>query len=173
MKTDGSSNTDVRMILMDHGEIILTQFQKTGMPLVYNFITPAVISVERGAHEHGPLGFMLTSWMPFELLTSTTIEVSGLKIVALMNASPEIASFYRSWAEIECDKIHTFAGNFKTQIAAIEKYQLEKYVAAKHHTTKHIPTHKKEVFVDSKHLPDLLIQMFEEDNGWGDPSVTQ
>ncbi len=172
MKKD-TSNTNVRMMLMDHGEIILTEFQKTSQPLVYNFITPAVVGIERGTHEHGPLGFMLSSWVPFELMTSTSIEVSGLKIVALMNASPEIISFYNSWAKVECDKIHTFAGNFKTQIAAIEKYHLEKYMADKQHTTTHFRKHKKEVFVDSNRLPDLLIQMFEEDNGWGDPSVTQ
>jgi hypothetical protein len=152
------------MMLMERGEIIISEVshEKSDKGLA-KFITPAHVVVERGPH--GVLGFMLMPWLPTELMRNTEIEIATHLVTGAMAASVEMVSFYKAWAETERDKIKSFGKDFTAQIEAIEKYHVERYAASKHRQ-------KKDIFVNPSQISPSIIALFEEEDTWGDSSVS-
>lgn len=155
----------VLMLLMERGEIIISEvsFEQTKHGLA-TFITFAVILVERGPH--GVLGFMLSAWLPSELMTNTHIILDSRLLTGTMVPNPEMVSFYTAWAKTERDKMKSFGKDFTAQIQAIEKYHVDKYHSSKHRQ-------KKDIFISSPEVSPEVIALFEDENGgWGDPSIS-
>lgn len=154
-------DAQIVMLVMARGEIVISALEVDQRK--YTFITPAVVVHERGAQ--GLLGFMLAPWMPNELLRDANVEMDCQCAVGSLKPTPELVSFYKAWAETERDKLKIHAKDFMAQLAAIEKYHVDRH-------TKHKERHSREIFVNSETLPDTLLSLFEEDTDWGNPSIT-
>ena len=156
--------------MLESREIILTQLETQDGYVVttphnaYRFITPALVTISRG--HQGSLGFMLTSWLPHEIMKDTTIEFLKSKVIGHLTPHPSLVSFYHAWAATERDKMVSFEKDFTTQLAEIEKYHMEKYARTKQ-------MHAEELATTPGQLPDAVFELFEANTGWGDPSVTQ
>jgi hypothetical protein len=162
------------LVMLDTREVIISEVlsDAAGRATVtpahgYVFITPALVIVQRGAQ--GTLGFMLTPWLPHEVLSNTNIEFRNNKVIGILNAHPNLVSFYTSWAETERDKMVEFGQDFAVQIAELEKYQKDKYAR-----TKAVHTEGNKVPMPNQHSPltGAIYEMFDHDENWGDPSVS-
>ncbi len=152
------------MLMMEHGIILISDVHAIGES--YMLITPAQVIVDRTSG--GPVGFALIPWLPHELMDNTGIVISAKRVVGAMAPRKQLREYYAAWAGNEKDKMVVFAKDFENQIAAIQKFQGDRYLRTKERK-------KREIFVDStsvKPLPDSIIEMFEEDNNWGDSTVT-
>lgn len=151
-------------MLLERGELVMaTVTQDPHSDTLFIFDTPALVVHERAAH--GILGFMLTPWLPDELIQGPAIRVAPGLMRGTLLPTPELMSFYKVWAETEREKLRLFAKEFNAQVTAIEKYHLEKFEHTKERK-------KKEVFINPNALPDTLAALFDEDTEWGDPTVT-
>lgn len=159
--------TQIMMVTLERGEIIISEVAlgAIGTPVQNEFLfyTPAVVVHERP--HGGILGFMLSPWIPNELLATPTIRIMRTRVVGMMTPSPEIVSFYKSWAETERDKLKQFSKEFNEQITEIEKLYIDRYKDAKKRKTVYSASPEKG---DN----DLLLALFEEDSNWGNPSIT-
>lgn len=153
------SDRHVIMIALRTSELIITEVESIDqVPVEYDgawkFITPGLLAVQRG--EQGGLGFMLTGWIPNELLGNTEIYLMKSEMAAQMNPHPGVISYYTAWAETERDKIHSFGDEFTKQIKEIEKYHIKKY--------------KKTKEFHEQHAANIVIDLFETETGLGDTS---
>jgi len=160
----------ILMVMLDSREIILTEVETNDGYVVvtprngYKFITPGLITVSRGMH--GSLGFMLTSWLPHEVMKDTCIEFLKSKVIGHMTPHPALISFYNAWAETERDKLVSFGEDFAGQLHEIEKYHKEKYLRTKE-------AHQQDLGTLPGELSNAVFELFDANTGWGDPSVTQ
>ena len=165
-----AQNPKIMMMMLESREIILTEVETHDGYVVttagqgYKFITPALVTVSRGAH--GSLGFMLTSWLPHEIMKDTRVEFLKSKIIGRLTPHPALISFYQAWAETERDKLVSFEKDFVVQIKEIEKYHTEKYARTKE-------AHDQVISTLPSDLSNAVLELFEANTGWGDPSVTQ
>ena len=155
---------NILLMLLDRGEMVIARvIEDPASNTLFIFDTPAHVIHERGAH--GILGFMLTPWIPNELVQGPVIRVAAGIMRGSLIPTPELLSFYKTWAETEREKLRLFAAEFNAQVSEIEKFHVLKF-----NTTKE--RKKREVFINPNAIPDTLIALFEEDTEWGDPSVT-
>jgi len=155
---------NILMMLLDRGEIIIARVtQDPSSETLFLFDTPALVIHERGAQ--GILGFMLTPWLPNELVQGALIRVTPGLMRGTMQPTPELLSFYKVWAHTEQEKLRLFAGEFISQVSQIEKFHQEKFARTKERKS-------QETFVNPNALPDTLAALFDENTEWGDPTTT-
>lgn len=130
----------------------------------WTFITPGLVTISRG--HYGSLGFMLTSWLPHEIMKDTHIDFLKSKIIGHLTPHPALVSFYKAWAVTECDKLVSFEKDFTIQLQEIEKYHTERYAKNKE-------AHRQDLGVLPTEISSAVFELFDANTGWGDPSVTQ
>jgi hypothetical protein len=159
-----ATDTTILLMLLERGEMVIAAVtQDPASETLFVFDTPALVIHERQAH--GILGFMLTPWIPNELVQGPVIRVTPGIMRGTLLPTPELVSFYKTWARTEREKLRLFAKEFNAQVGQIEKFHIEKFEHTKDRKS-------RETFVNPNALPDTLIALFEEDTEWGDPSIT-
>jgi uncharacterized protein YeaO (DUF488 family) len=164
MKEPSMSNVTTLMMMMERGEIIIADVAYEGTQGLMTLYSPAVVSYERP--HPGALGFMLSPWIPTELIANSRIDIAHTMPRGSLAPSPELISFYKAWVATEQDRWKHFGKDFSQQIVDIEKQLTSQYneakfrrAAGKIHTSDH--GHN-----------ELLIALFEEDAAWGNSSIT-
>lgn len=159
-----ATDSPILLMLLDRGEIVMAGVHPDpDSDTIFIFDTPALVIHERA--QHGILGFMLTPWLPNELLQGPMIRVTPGIMKGTLTPTPELLSFYKVWAHTEREKLRLFAGEFNVQVTQIEKNHVEKYERTKDRKV-------KDTFINPNALPDILAALFDEENDWGDPSVS-
>jgi len=159
------TNTKTLMMLMERGEIIISDvLYNTESVGVMTLINPAVVIHERP--HNGVLGFMLTPWIPTELLVNSRIDVIVSILKGTMVPSAELLSFYKAWATTEKDKWKHFGKEFCQQVTDIEKMLVEQYTEAK------LRRAVNKAAAPEEGNNELLLALFEDDTNWGNPKIT-
>jgi len=154
----------IQSFMMVNGDIIIGKV----VPIRSSYIQiefPALLVHQR--NNHGPLGFMLTPWVPNELLKSAApVMLETDKIMATLELSDAMERFYKNWSLAEHDKMTTFVSVFEKQISDIEKQYLQRTANIK-------DQQQRAPMSTDSHLTDALIEVFDDlENEWGDPTVT-
>lgn len=154
----------VRCFMLITGDIIISELADENHTKGVKLDFPAHLIHQR--NNNGPLGFMLTPWVPNELLQPTPITLGFDKVMAVMDASDAMVRFYKNWALAEKDKMKTFVSVFEKQISVIEKQYLDRIANVKEQQQ------KCPMSADST-LTDAMAEIFDDlENDWGDPTVT-
>lgn len=153
----------IRMFLLSSGQAIMgaTSITKDDSYIYMN--CPAEVVTKRNSH--GPLGFALYPWVPNELLDSLVVRIDTRELIGEMVPSDALVKFYNVWCYEEEDKLKEFRSLFQQQINKLGEGYSKKSKPSREQQ-------KKTQSPMDTSLSDALISLFEEDNGWGDPTVT-
>lgn len=153
----------IMMVLMERGEMVISEAShpNTDSPL-FVLETPALVVHERTPQ--GALGFVLAPWLPHELLSGTTIILGPESFKGVLTPSPQMVRYYQSWSELERERLAHYAKSFGAQVADIERFHREKLEKFK--------THMNQALGLSPTMQKTMIELFENNIDWGDPSVT-
>lgn len=158
---------DIRMFLLMNNQIVIGNISESKSVLGpnghYHIDRPAEVITKRSMH--GPLGFALYPWLPNELLNDISARIPLSFIVTEMTPSNSIGRFYMNWSLEEIEKIQEFKEVFDRQILNLG----EAYRKRGRETRE---TRRRTQSPIDNSLTDELVELFEEDNSWGDPSVT-
>ncbi len=153
----------IRMFVLVTGQVIIGATSITKDELFFYINCPAEVVTKRNSN--GPLGFALYPWMPNELLDSTVVQVNEHQIAGEMVPSEALVKFYNVWCFEEEDKLREFKQLFQQQISKLGEGYAKKSKLSREQQ-------KKTQSPMDTSLSDALISLFEEDNGWGDPTMT-
>jgi len=161
MEHANDTKFEIMMLMLDRGEIIISMVR--GIGNWYELNMPALVAHERP--QSGILGFMLCAWLPNEILVFPNITIPHSRITGRLNPSPELSSFYTTWARAEVDKLNYYKKDFSSQVGAIEKMFTDRILDTKRRRIIH-GTHDEET------KDELLREVFTEDSEWGNSGTT-
>ena len=162
----------IRALLIDKSELIIAEeltdevHGKTSHADCIWLKAPAFVYHERAVG--GSLGFMLTPWLPNELLTNLVIELDTRKIMGEVQPSLALLSIYKAWSTIEQEKLQEFSADFDAQVTSIETYIKDRFA-----NTKAAHAKRPITAANTAHLSNAIYNLFDSDTNWGDPNVTQ
>jgi hypothetical protein len=159
------TNTRTLMMLTERGDILISDVTYNTENLgIMTLISPAIVVHERPYN--GALGFMLTPWIPTELIMNSRIDVAVSLLKGTMVPSTELLSFYKAWSTTERDKWKHFGKEFGQQVTDIENMLVEKYTEAK------LRRAVSRAAAPEEGNNELLLTLFEEDTNWGNTAIT-
>lgn len=156
-------SSEIRMFMLLTGQHVIG---RTSSLLCDGYVTiesPAEVVTKRNTH--GPLAFALYPLLPNELLDRTDITIPNHFIIGEMTPSNALKKFYDIWALDEYHKLIEFKSLYDHQISKLGETYSERCKLNRDHQQ------KTQSPIDST-LSDTLSKLFDQDNGWGDPSVT-
>jgi len=159
-----SDKETIRTYLLTTNDIVIVRTNGVIHNSHLVVLLPARLFHQRS--NHGPLGFMLEPWVPFELMNGIAVLLDTKNILAEIQISDAMQKFYTSWAAGEVEKQEAFSKIFDKQVQEIEKSYNKRIQASKEHQQKSPRS------LDSQ-LTDALVELFDDiHNEWGDPTVT-
>lgn len=155
------TDATIIMLMLRNDEFVITEVADESID-AWNFMTPAIVSTQRSPQ--GSLGFMLTAWMPYELMQDTHVLFSKKDALGMLEPHPKLILYYKAWAETERDKIDTFGKEFADQIDHIKNYHVKKYERTKEF-------YQGEASANNGKISGSLAEYFDTETDWGNSST--